>query len=122
MNQSPPSSHLGEIYNMFYYPEDIHTHYTPSRYLTTLSESYYYFKNHLPYFKYYMFEICYLNIQGKIIQEQQQNDYEDFYDICYRNLLCRKNFKKSAIYYLQLINQQLSYHYLCLKKIKKGSV
>ena len=103
---------------MFYYPEDIHTHYTPSRYLITLLTTHHKnLENSIPYFKYYILEICFLSIQGKILQEQQ-NNHEDLYDTCHNNLLYRENFKKSAIHYLQLINQQITHHHLCLKRLK----
>jgi hypothetical protein len=113
------------IHNMFHIPEDIYTHYTPWRYLINLYISHYNnldnFKGHLPDFKYYIFEICYLSIQGKILQEQQ-NNYKDLYNSCHHNLLCHENFKKTAINYLQLINQQISYHRACLLEIRGTKV
>ena len=109
------------IHNMFYCPEDVYTHYTPARYLTTLLTIYYRdLEQYLPYFKYYIREICFLSIQGKILQEQQ-NNYEDLYDACHNNLLCCDNFKKTALNYLKLISQQIFHHHLCLKRLKMGA-
>ena len=118
-----PMHIINDIYNI---PEDNYTHYTPHRYCYSIvcqAYSCHHFqpRHNMPRGQHKenkIREICYLTIQGIILREWQQNDYNNIHNICHKFLLRDTQFKKTIDICLKQCDLQEGLLGECLEQIR----
>ena len=111
-----PMNIINDIYNI---PEDNYTHYTPHRYCYSIVCQAYSCPHPLEPGdkKNKTLHICYLTIQGIILREWQQNDYNNIHNICHKNLLCHTLFKQNIDICIKQCDLQERLHEVCLSQL-----
>jgi hypothetical protein len=118
-----PMNLINDIYNI---PEDNYTHYTPHRYCYSIvcqAYSCHHFqpRHNMPRWQHKnkkIRDICYLTIQGIILREWQQNDYNNIHNICHKNLMRETQFKKNIDICMKQCDLQERLLEECLEQIR----